>query len=209
MHHNNVHFQKILAAAVQLITLFTGPMFAEKSSALFSCLRRHARARQKVILFRPQVDTRGKTRPKTHDGGSLHIAKFGGEIIRISKIQRILDLALEKKAQVVGIDEAQFFHKDLIKILITLYEYGITVYISALDTDYKGRNFATTSRIMLHPLVNVKKSRAICTPCASSDGVYSIRKKVKKNQHNKRIVIGSKDKYIPICHACKKRISKI
>lgn len=211
MDHNNVHFQKSLGLSAQLIILLVGPMFAEKTSVLFSYLKRHARAGQKVILFRPRVDTRCKGKLKTHDGNSLHIAKFGGEIIRVSKIQRILDLALKKKAQIVGIEEAQFFPKDLINILIKLYERGIKVYVTALDTDYRARNFKTISAMTRHPLVRSDKRTAVCNFCKSDDGVYSLRYDAKGNlvmEDSKRVRIGGKKRYKPACHACRKRIIK-
>jgi thymidine kinase len=209
MHNNNVHLLKI-SNIIPLITAFVGAMFAEKTSYLFSCLNRHARGGQKVILFRPKKDKRYK-KPKTHDGTKLLITKFKGEIIRVSKIQRILSLTLKKKAKVVGIDEAQFFSDDLIKILIALYEHGIIVYLSALDTDYRAINFRTTSNITKNPLVNTVKLAAICNFCKSADGVYSLRFDAKGNliiKDSKRVRIGGKKIYQPACHACRKRILK-
>jgi thymidine kinase len=206
MHNNNVHLLKI-SNIIPLITAFVGAMFAEKTSYLFSCLNRHARGGQKVILFRPKKDKRYK-KPKTHDGVRLLITKFKGEIIRVSKIQRILDLALKKKVKVVGIDEAQFFSSDLIKILVKLYEHGIIVYLSALDTDYRAINFITTSNITKNPLVSAVKMAAICDICKSDDGVYSLRYDVKGNlvtEDSKRVRIGGKRRYKAACHACRKK----
>jgi thymidine kinase len=188
---------------------FVGAMFAEKTSVLFGFLNRHARAGQKVILFRPKRDTRGKI-PQTHDGGGLIIEKFGGEIIRVSTCKEVLSLALNKKAQVVGIDESQFLPSNLIKILVRLYEHSITVYLSALDTDYRARNFKTISEITKHPLVYTTKLTAICNFCHSHDGVYSLRFDEKGNvikKDIKRIIIGDKI-YQPACHKCRRRILK-
>ena len=86
-------------------------MFSGKSTELLRRLRRQEIAEKKVLLVKHQLDERyegSKCNVVTHD---LHSAK--ATLISANLNSDLLLSGLYKEADVVGIDEAQFFGSDL------------------------------------------------------------------------------------------------
>ena len=71
---------------------------------------------------------------------------------------------LEPDTTVVGIDEAQFFDDDILKVTGELAERGIRVIIAGLDTDFRGEPFGCMPALMAQA-ERVDKVRAICLVC--------------------------------------------
>ena len=115
------------------IEVICGSMFSGKTEELIRRIRRALIARQRIELFKPKIDVRYSEKEiVSHDMQKI-------QSHTVSKPKQILNLSLE--AQVVGIDEAQFFDKSLIKICQTLANMGKRVIIAGLDQDYKGVPF--------------------------------------------------------------------
>ena len=98
-------------------------------------------------------------------------------------------------ADVILINEGQFF-PDLFEIVSSMVEkYGKQVYIYGLDGDFNRRKFG--QMLDLIPLCDeVTKLQANCHNC-SKDALFSHRITAEKDQ----IIIGS-DNYIPLCREC-------
>ena len=115
------------------IEVICGSMFSGKTEELIRRVRRSQIARQKVELFKPSIDTRYSINEiVSHDSQKLpsRVVKDANEII-----------ALSLEAQVVAIDEAQFYKKNLVKVAKTLANMGKRVIIAGLDMDYRGEAF--------------------------------------------------------------------
>ena len=115
------------------IEVIAGCMFSGKTEELIRRLRRAQIARQKVKIFKPKIDIRySESDIVSHNEQSL-------PSILISDINEINELA--KDAQVIGIDEAQFFSNDIIDICNKLASEGKRVIVAGLDQDYRGIPF--------------------------------------------------------------------
>src|SRR5687768_6639573 len=115
------------------IEVICGSMFSGKTEELIRRLRRAEIAKLDVEIFKPKADTRyHNTEVVSHDFNSIHSTPVENS----SSI-----LLLSSKAQVVGIDEAQFFDDELPDVCNKLANKGIRVIITGLDMDFQGKPF--------------------------------------------------------------------
>ncbi|HEV7516432.1 MAG TPA: thymidine kinase [Thermoanaerobaculia bacterium] len=141
------------------IEAITGGMFSGKSEELVRRLRRATIARQVVQVFKPQADTRhAPERLVTRDKREL-------EAVTVD-CSRELRLRIRPDAQVVGIDEAQFFDDALVELVGELADSGVRVIVAGLDLDYLRRPFGPMPRI-LALAEYVDKMHAICMRCGA------------------------------------------
>src|SRR3989442_4673751 len=99
------------------IEVICGSMFSGKSEELIRRLRRAQIARQRVQIFKPIMDDR-----YSED----HIVSHSEMKIKsqlVSKPGEILDL-LDGRTQVIGVDEGQFFDKELVNVCNKLADTG-------------------------------------------------------------------------------------
>src|SRR5213080_3918374 len=94
------------------IEVICGSMFSGKTEELIRRLKRAKIANLKVEIFKPEIDTRFDEKAViSHDSNSIHSTP-------VSDSKHILELA--KNVDIVGIDEAQFFDKDITAVCQTL-----------------------------------------------------------------------------------------
>jgi thymidine kinase len=140
------------------IEVVTGSMFSGKTEELIRRLKRAKFAKQKVEIFKPAMDVRySETEVVSHDENSIRSTPVDNS----SNI-----LLLSGNVEVVGIDEAQFFDKGLIDIVVKLANMGIRVIVAGLDMDFKGAPFGPMPGIMA-VADHVTKVHAICMRCGS------------------------------------------
>ena len=141
------------------IEAITGGMFSGKSEELVRRLRRAAIARQSVQVFTPAADTRQEPqRLVTRDKRELLAESVSGS----DELRR----RIRPDAQVVGIDEAQFFDDGLVVLVGELADAGLRVIVAGLDLDYLRRPFGPMPRI-LSLAEYVDKMHAICMRCGA------------------------------------------
>jgi len=170
------------------IEVICGSMFSGKTEELIRRMRRAMIARQKIELFKPKIDVRYSEKEiVSHD-----MQKIPSHTI--SKPKRILDLSLE--AQVVGIDEAQFFDNSLVKICQTLANMGKRVIIAGLDQDFKGKPFHPIPEL-LAIAEYITKTHAICVICGNPANHTQ-----RKSGGTDKVVIGAGDIYDARCRNC-------
>jgi thymidine kinase len=170
------------------IEVICGSMFSGKTEELIRRMRRAQIARQKIAIFKPSIDTRfSQTEIVSHDDQKL-------PSLIVKNAQQIIPIALE--AQVVGIDEAQFFGKSLVRVSKTLANMGKRVIIAGLDMDYRGEPFFPIPEL-LAIAEDITKTHAICVICGNPAN-YTQRKTKSKNQ----VVIGAADIYEARCRSC-------
>jgi len=139
------------------LEVITGPMYCGKSEELIRRLRRVKIAKQKVKVFKPVLDNRySKKDVVSHSGNSI-------EAVPVDHPEEILE-RIDDTVDVVGIDEAQFFHEDLVEICEELANRGIRVIMAGLDRDFRNQPFGPMPELMARAEY-VDKLHAICIQC--------------------------------------------
>jgi thymidine kinase len=170
------------------IEVVTGCMFSGKTEELIRRLRRAQIAKQKVKIFKPKIDTRySDDSIVSHSDQSL-------PSIQIKDINEVLDLY--EDAQVIGIDEAQFFSEDIIDVCNTLANKGKRVIVTGLDQDYRGVPFEPIPQL-LSIAEYITKSLAICVECGNPAD-----RTQRKITSSERVVVGASDIYEARCRKC-------
>ena len=143
------------------IEVICGSMFCGKTEELIRRVRRAIIARQKVKVFKPEIDDRyGIQRITSHTGQSV-------EAIPVKAAGQILELA-NGETTVVAIDEAQFFDDGIVRVAQGLADkFNIRVIIAGLDTDFRGEPFGAMPHL-LSIAEEVIKLQAICVVCGES-----------------------------------------
>jgi thymidine kinase len=170
------------------IEVIAGCMFSGKTEELIRRLRRAEIAKQKVKVFKPAIDTRySEEEIVSHDAHSLP-----SEIV--STPQEIWEKSQD--ADVIGIDEAQFFDNELVNVCNRLADMGKRVIVAGLDQDYKGQPFEPIPQL-LAVAEYITKTLAICVVCGNPAD-RTQRKVVAKD----RVLIGASDLYEARCRKC-------
>ncbi len=170
------------------IEVICGSMFSGKTEELIRRTRRAIIARQKVAIFKPQIDDRfSKDHIVSHS--ELKIPSLMVETPR-----EILEMALE--SQVVGIDEAQFFDNSLVPICLKLANMGKRVIVAGLDMDYRGIPFEPIPQL-LAVAEYITKTHAICVICGNPANFTQ-----RKTEDEERVIVGASDIYEARCRNC-------
>lgn len=169
------------------IEVIAGCMFSGKTEELIRRLNRATYATQRVVVFKPAVDTR-----------------YASEQVVSHSQLRFPCIAVTSSAgiprhvgdaQVVGIDEAQFFDADLVRVVDRLADEGRRVVIAGLDQDYRGRPFDPMPQLMA-VAEYVDKVHAICVVCGAP-----ANRSQRLVRHDERFLLGTTDAYEARCRA--------
>ena len=170
------------------IEVITGCMFSGKTEELIRRLRRAQIAKQQVKIFKPKIDTR-------FAGDS--IVSHSEQSLPSIQIKDINDaMELSDDAQVIGIDEAQFFSEDIINVCTELADKGKRVIVAGLDQDYRGIPFEPIPHL-LAIAEYITKSLAICVECGNPAD-----KTQRKTTSSERVIVGASDIYEARCRKC-------
>lgn len=170
------------------IEVVCGSMFSGKTEELIRRLNRAKIANLKVEIFKPAIDTRyHATNVVSHDSRQIRSTpvSFANDI-----------LLLASNCDLVGIDEAQFFDRGIVDVSTMLANQGKRVVVAGLDMDFLGRPFAPMNDLMAVAEF-VTKTHAICV-CCGGVANYTHR----KNESDKRIMLGERDNYEARCRRC-------
>lgn len=139
------------------VEVICGSMFSGKTEELIRRVRRASIAKQKVQVFKPDIDTRYTVqRVTSHNGQDF-------EANPVKNAQGLFD-QLEPGTTVVAIDEAQFFDSGLVPVTEQLAAQGIRVILAGLDMDFRGEPFGPMPALMCCA-DEVQKLHAICMQC--------------------------------------------
>lgn len=170
------------------IEVVCGSMFSGKTEELIRRLKRAKIAKLKVEIFKPSIDIRyHETEVVSHNENKIQSTP-------IDSSQNILLLADD--ADVVGIDEAQFFDEGLPEVVETLALRGTRVVIAGLDMDFQRKPFGIMPAL-LAKADYITKLHAICVKCGDIAN-YSYRKTASESQ----VLLGETDIYEPRCRTC-------
>ncbi len=170
------------------IEVVVGCMFSGKTEELIRRMRRAQIARQRVAIFKPLIDTRYSPD---------HIVSHSEARLDSTPVRTSADvLRLAADAQVVGIDEGQFFDMGIVDVAETLANQGKRVIIAGLDQDYRGKPFEPMPQL-LAIAEYITKTLAICVVC----GNPADRTQRTTSSHE-RVLVGAKDAYEARCRRC-------
>ena len=170
------------------IEVICGSMFSGKTEELLRRIKRAQIAKLRVEIFKPKTDTRyDETAVVSHDLNSIQSTP----VDHSSAI-----LLYSGNAQIIGIDEAQFFDDELADVCVKLANKGIRVIVAGLDMDFEGKPFGPIPALMAIA-EDVSKVHAVCVKCGGS-AQFSYRLVENKNQ----VMLGEKESYEPRCRVC-------
>lgn len=139
------------------IEVITGCMFSGKSEELIRRLKRARIAKLQVQVFKPSIDTRfSNIEVVSHTGEKIQAEAVSSSIEILSKLSSTIN--------VVGIDEAQFYDVEIIKVVREISRKGIRVILAGLDMDFRGEPFGPMGNLMAIA-DEVTKLHAICMVC--------------------------------------------
>ena len=171
------------------IEVIAGSMFSGKSEELIRRLRRAKIARQKVQVFKPEIDSRF-----SNDHIVSH-SEMRHESANIRSADEVL-AKVEAGTEVVGIDEGQFFDNALVDVATQLAARGIRVIIAGLDQDYTGKPWEPMPQL-LAVAEYITKTHAICMKCGQPAN-YTQR----TFESEERVAVGGEGMYEARCRAC-------
>lgn len=182
------------------LELIIGPMYSGKTSKLLELYKQFTFCGINTMVINYHEDTRySDTQLSTHDKIMIPCKQartLHGDIVDLTD-----DLKTEQhieftNAQVILINEGQFF-QDIVSWVTSAVEvHQKSVYICGLDGDFKRQKFG--SWLDLIPLCDkVSKLHSYCSQCKKKPAIFSHRLSKEKEQ----IIIGS-DCYVPLCRGC-------
>src|ERR687889_586421 len=139
------------------VEVIAGSMFSGKSEELIRRLRRAKIARQKVQVFKPELDSRFAENQIVSHSEMRHDSANSRSAAEV--LARV-----DPDTEVVGIDEGQFFDNELVNVANELARRGVRVIIAGLDQDYTGKPFEPMPQL-LAIAEYITKTHAICMKC--------------------------------------------
>jgi thymidine kinase len=170
------------------IEVICGSMFSGKTEELIRRLKRAKIANLKVEIYKPATDTRYDiNKVVSHDANSIPSTP-------VDHSSKIIELAAD--ADVIGIDEAQFFDAGIIKVCETLMMQGKRVIVAGLDMDYLGNPFGPMPHLLAIGDF-ITKLHAICVKCGHLANIS-----YRTSDEEGTVVLGEKNNYEPRCRIC-------
>ncbi len=175
--------------------LITGPMSCGKTEELLRRIRRCIIAKKKVVVISPDVDTRA--------GGDYIESRNGLWLDAVKVKHSIQIMSLVKDAQIVAIDELQFFDSNIVPVITELMKQGKKVIGTGLELDFKAEPFGYMPQLMCIA-TRVDKLHAVCMKCGCEEATRTQRlidgKPADKN--SPLIMIGGDETYEARCIKC-------
>ncbi len=170
------------------VQVICGPMFSGKTKSLINAIDAKRSAGKKVVVFKPKLDNRyADNAIVSHDKDEI-------EAYSVEHPKEILDLF--HQADVVAIDEVQFFDDSIVSVCSVMADQGKSLILAGLDMDYRADAFGPMPAL-LTLADEVIKLNAVCTFCS---GKARFSHRVVKD--GGVVVLGEKDKYVPLCRSC-------
>jgi thymidine kinase len=171
--------------------LFLGPMFSGKTTHLIQQYKKYTYIDKPVAVINYVGDQRyHATMLSTHDKHMI-------PCLSAATLGEVVDHETVKEAEVILINEGQFF-PDLVNCCMDWVERDSKiVYVAGLDGDFRRQKFGTM--LDLIPVCDtVTKLHSLCSNCRTGEGALFSHRILGGDS---QIVIGS-DMYQPLCRAC-------
>ena len=176
------------------IEVITGCMFAGKTEELIRRINVLQFAKKKIVVFKPSIDDRYSIdKVVSHAGTSV-------ESYAIKQAKEMLDLVGD--ADVIAIDEVQFFDDEVVDICNHFADQGKRVMCAGLDMDFRGEPFSIMPRLVTQAEF-VTKLTAVCTVCgAPATRTQRIVNGKPANFDDPIIQVGASEAYEARCRHC-------
>lgn len=170
------------------IEVICGSMFSGKTEELIRRLRRAQIARQTVAIFKPRIDDRYSEND---------IVSHSEQKIPCTVVETAAEIILfSSNADVIGIDEAQFFDNNLVQVCELLASQGKRVVVAGLDTDYRAVPFEPMPQL-LAIAEYITKTLAVCMKCGAP-----ANRTQRITHDSSRVVVGGGEAYEARCRNC-------
>ena len=178
---------KLMPEGAGWIEVITGCMFSGKTEELIRRLVRARIARQRVVVFKPAIDTRYAVED---------VVTHGGVRVPCIPVEKAADIeARVGDAEVIGIDEAQFFDSTLVGVANRLADGGRRVLVAGLDQDFRGEPFEPIPQL-LAVAEYITKNLAVCMVCGGPAD-----RSQRLVARDVRVVLGAGETYEARCRA--------
>jgi thymidine kinase len=176
------------------LEVICGPMFSGKSEEMIRRLRRAEIAGQRVVIFKPQLDDR-------YDAADV-VSHAGARMRGVPVTSAHELLARAQEAEVVGIDEVQFFDDEIVVVALALADAGVRVVAAGLDQDFRRLPFGPMPTLLVHAEF-VDKLQAVCHRCG---GPATTTQRLVDGEpapySGETIVVGANEQYEARCRDC-------
>lgn len=173
------------------LELIVGPMFSGKSSRLVEIYNYYTENTDEIVVVINYVGDKRyhKTMMSTHDEKFIP-CEF------TSHLKEWIDTEYIRAANVILINEGQFFTDLYDSVRIMVEQLHKKVYVCGLDGDYRREKIGQI--LDLIPICDkIVKLKSKCSTC-HDPALFSYR----KTDHLDQYLIGSRDVYIPLCRCC-------
>lgn len=171
------------------IIVIAGCMYASKTEHLIHLLKREALAGKSLAVYKPALENRYSADA---------VVSHNNRSIPSTPIESPAEM-LSAEADVIGIDEAQFFDSSIIEVVEALVDSGKKVIITGLDQDYRGKPFGPMPEL-LAIADKVIKLTAICTVCGAE-----ATKTFRLSNSEELVELGSTNQYEARCRLHSKK----
>ena len=170
------------------VEVICGSMFSGKTEELIRRMKRAKLSKQKVEIFKPSIDVRySEEDVVSHEGNAIPSTP-------VESAASILLMGSD--ADVLGIDEAQFFDSQIVDVCNELANRGTRVIVAGLDLDFKGNPFGPMPQLCAIA-DDVTKVHAICVRCGAL--AYVSHRIV---AGDRQVMLGETHEYEPLCRQC-------
>ena len=185
-----------------------GTMNSSKTANLLMVAHNYMSQNRKVLLIKPQCDTRWTGEGGNHNLISSRVGtSMPSDIILAPDVTNISAFLVDVSC--VLVDEAQFLSTDNINKLRNI-AMTIPVMCWGLRTDYTTKLFEGSKRLM-EVADSIQEVKTICVGCERKSIVnakFTIDPEaagkmiIKNNNSKNQVDLGSEDKYQPMCWQC-------
>jgi len=174
------------------VEVICGSMFSGKSEELIRRVRRAQFAKQKIAVFKPQIDNRYSEEAVVSHNGTSFIAT---PIAHSTDIFQYIDADVD----LIAIDEVQFFDSEVVKVIQHLADSGHRVIAAGLDQDFRGEPFGEMPALMAIAEL-VTKLQAVCAVCGSpASRTQRLINGSPASYDDPVILVGASESYEPRC----------
>ena len=171
------------------LELIIGPMFAGKTSVLQSIHRRWKSLGFICVAYKPQMDTRySKESITSHD--QIHTSAT-----TVTHLMECLKTEEYKSANLILIEEAQFFPDLFEFVMLSVEENKKQVVVAGLDGDKYRMPFGQILNLIPYA-DRIQKLTAVCRLCGDgTPALFSFCSSKKQDQ----ILVGASENYQAVC----------
>jgi thymidine kinase len=181
------------------LEVIMGPMFSGKTSELIRLVEREVYAKRKGAIFKAAFDKRYSSKEVvTHNGLRYEAHSI---IPTSSGLRRIAQIVTTNNLDAVGVDEVNFFPRELVPVLDRL-AYEKRVIACGLNMDFKAEPFETTMALAARA-DRIRYLSAVCVVCGQeATRTQRLVGGKPAPRDSPVVVVGGKELYEPRCRTC-------